>query len=146
MDNKALDLKYTALSILFTRFLRIVGLYALFRNIVSPNRFHDDILYCDTCLALSEKLFIDIAWNFFRPFRSIQKIFMFSQLFRFYLLENLEEVCKIYQIESNEASEIIVKCINGNEVSSLMREWLNDFKQGKKLKIDYNYEKLLRTN
>ena len=146
MDNNTLDLKYTALSILFTRFLRIVGLYALYRNIVSLNRFHDDIMYCDTCSALSGKLFIDTAWNFFRPFRSIQKIFMFSQLFRFYLLENLEEVCKIYQIKSDVASEIILRHLNANYLNSLMREWLDDFKQGKKLKIDYDYEKLLRTN
>ena len=65
MDNKTLDLKYTALSTLFTRFLRIVGLYALFRNVVGVSRFHNDILRCNTCSRLSGRLFIDTAWNFF---------------------------------------------------------------------------------
>jgi hypothetical protein len=44
------------------------------------------------------------------------------------------------------ASEIILKCINENGADGLMREWIDDFKQGKKLKIEYNYEKLLRKN
>lgn len=146
MDNKTLDLKYTALLTLFTRFLRMVGLYALFRNTVKPNRFHEKIMSYTTCLGLSANFFMLMSYEYFRDFRELREILILSQLFRFYLLENLEEVCKIYQIESNEASEIIVKCINRNGVSSLMREWLNDFKNGKKLKIDYNYEKLLRTN